>query len=288
MKRGPFSPKSGFTLIELSIVLVIIGLIVGGVLVGQDLIGAAAVRAQISQIEKYNTAVNTFYGKYGALPGDIPAAQVTQFGFTAAPVRAGTAGRGDGNGELDGFSTNTPYSWAESGETFFFWEDLSANSGLIEGSFNSYVDGTYSNCSTPAACSVYMPPAKVGGSNSIYVYSGYAAQCCTTTVGFGPNFFGLSMINSINGANVSSGGILPAPGLTVAQARSIDVKTDDGMPTTGHVLAQYLGPDGGVPEWSPNEGAATSSTCFDTTSNQYSVNQGGGANVNCALSFQFQ
>ena len=41
----------GFTLIEMSIVLVIIGLVVGGVLVGQDLIRAAYERAQISQIE---------------------------------------------------------------------------------------------------------------------------------------------------------------------------------------------------------------------------------------------
>ena len=51
----------------MSIVLVIIGLIVGGILVGQSLIAAAAVRAQISQIEKYNTAVNTFRDKYGGL-----------------------------------------------------------------------------------------------------------------------------------------------------------------------------------------------------------------------------
>ena len=48
--------KRGFTLIELSIVLVIIGLIVGGILVGQDLINAAAIRAQIAQVEKYQTA----------------------------------------------------------------------------------------------------------------------------------------------------------------------------------------------------------------------------------------
>jgi prepilin-type N-terminal cleavage/methylation domain-containing protein len=60
-----FALSGGFTLIELSIVLVIIALIVGGVLVGKDLISAAYVRAQITQIERFNTAVNTFYGKYG-------------------------------------------------------------------------------------------------------------------------------------------------------------------------------------------------------------------------------
>ena len=52
--------EEGFTLLELSIVLVIIGLIVGGVLVGQDMIKGAQIRATVAQLEKYNTAVNTF------------------------------------------------------------------------------------------------------------------------------------------------------------------------------------------------------------------------------------
>lgn len=66
---GKWSPHPlVFTLFELSIALVIIGLIVCGVLVGQGLIRAPGVRAAITQIEKYNTAVNTFVGKYGYLP----------------------------------------------------------------------------------------------------------------------------------------------------------------------------------------------------------------------------
>lgn len=52
--------QSAFTLIELSIALVIIGLIVGGVLVGQDLIKAAELRQQAVQINNLNTAVTTF------------------------------------------------------------------------------------------------------------------------------------------------------------------------------------------------------------------------------------
>ena len=79
---------SGFTLIELSIVLVIIGLIVGGVLVGQDLIRAAYIRAQISQIEKFNTAVNTFYGKYQALPGDMNATTASALSCKGFPSLA--------------------------------------------------------------------------------------------------------------------------------------------------------------------------------------------------------
>jgi prepilin-type N-terminal cleavage/methylation domain-containing protein len=91
--------KKGFTLIELSIVMVIIGLIIGGVVVGRDLISAAGVRAQISQIEKYQAAVNTFRGKYGYLPGDIPNPVASQYGFYS---RGTNTGQGDGNGLIEG------------------------------------------------------------------------------------------------------------------------------------------------------------------------------------------
>lgn len=58
-KLGIANAESGFTLIELSIVLVIIGLIVGGVLSGQDLIAAAQQRATLKQKEQFDLATNT-------------------------------------------------------------------------------------------------------------------------------------------------------------------------------------------------------------------------------------
>jgi prepilin-type N-terminal cleavage/methylation domain-containing protein len=63
--------KSGFTLIELSIVLVIIGLIIGGVLYGRDLIAAAVTRKIISEERGYEQAFLAFRLKYNALPGDL-------------------------------------------------------------------------------------------------------------------------------------------------------------------------------------------------------------------------
>ena len=95
--------KSGFTLVELAIVLVIIGLIIGGVLVGQDLIKAAEIRSSTTQIEKYNTAATAFRTKYDGFPGDLASARASSFGMQA---RAGTDGLGDGDGVLENGATS--------------------------------------------------------------------------------------------------------------------------------------------------------------------------------------
>jgi prepilin-type N-terminal cleavage/methylation domain-containing protein len=63
--------KKGFTLVELSIVLVIIGLIVGGVVGGQSLVRSSRLNAVHADIQKFKTAINTFDLQYDAVPGDM-------------------------------------------------------------------------------------------------------------------------------------------------------------------------------------------------------------------------
>jgi prepilin-type N-terminal cleavage/methylation domain-containing protein len=65
------SKQSGFTLIELSIVIVIIGFLVAGITVGASLIKQAQLRGVITEIQQYQTAYNNFIGKYDAVPGDM-------------------------------------------------------------------------------------------------------------------------------------------------------------------------------------------------------------------------
>jgi hypothetical protein len=72
-----------------------------------------------------------------------------------------------------------------------------------------------------------------------------------------------------------------------------DKKIDDGMPTTGSVVAFYINNPGGLgnyPYPSPNTttsgGNATS--CYDTTTSAYSTGQNNGSGPNCALSFKMQ
>jgi len=67
--------RAGFTLIEISIVLVIIGLIVGGILSGQTLIASAQKNRQIAEFRYLLTSIRMFQDKYGTLPGDYDQAE---------------------------------------------------------------------------------------------------------------------------------------------------------------------------------------------------------------------
>ncbi len=284
--------------------LVIIGLIVGGVLVGQDLIRAAQVRAQISQIEQYNAAVNTFRDKYGGLPGDLNASAASQFGFQP---RGAIPGEGDGNGVIQGVNGNgsdtVDGSYEGRGETGTFWADLGSahfvpGANLISGQFWGYETGTsgYTITATTAnSISDILPAAKIGAGNYVYVWSG------GVTGNDGTNYYGLSAITSIPFDYAPTS----ATTLTVQQAFSIDKKVDDGFPQTGNVLAIYLnkaisgtgavwaagGGVAGTSDTSATPGSAT--TCYDNgnvggATQQYSVEISNGAGANCALSFRFQ
>ena len=270
--------NAGFTLIEVSIVLVIIGLVVGGVLVGQDLIRAAYVRAQISQIERFNTAVNTFYGKYQGLPGDLNPTVAQANGFLSG---GGAQGYGDGNGLLEGLCGQlVPIGWCigPSGENVMFWVDLTSANGqnlnLVEGNF------TYANwcptCGTDQPPSILYPPAKIGRGNYVYTFSIN-----------GLNYYGVYIFGGLVGAGDPEGPNVP--GFTVAEAFNIDRKVDDGVANAGRVLSLNLNPGGGGGIfWATNNTTDNASTCFNSTTGYYSTAVKVGAGMNCSLAFQFQ
>ena len=63
--------NKGFSLIELSIVLIIMGLLVAGITGGSALIKSAQLRSIITESNNQRAGYNTYYGQNDAVPGGI-------------------------------------------------------------------------------------------------------------------------------------------------------------------------------------------------------------------------
>jgi prepilin-type N-terminal cleavage/methylation domain-containing protein len=293
----PKNQENGFTLIEISIVMVIIGLIVGGVLVGRDMIRTAELRATLSQIEKYNSAVNTFRIKYGELPGDMSSRNATAFGFAA---RGSFAGEGDGNGIIEGISFDGAASnsnqYQIAGESPMFWVDLST-ANLVDGNFRTASETVVPVADvTGANVGLYFPSAKLGNGNYIYAYSigdilvdggGYSGSIGMAVT----NAFAISSVTTIMG----SGSFFPGKQdgnrtISPIQAYNMDKKVDDGFPMTGNVTARYDYFTYFLCGAPPCAIAASSTTCFNngnvgTNPVVYTTSISKGDIGNCGISF---
>ena len=225
--------RHGFSLVELSIVLVILGLLTGGILAGQSLIRAAELRSVTTEFQRWQTAINTFKSKYISLPGDMRNAT----SFWGSAGGSGTIGdgceslsgtgtqtcNGDGNGAIYSNTSGTSYN-----EYFTAWQQL-ANAGLIEGNYT----GRNGGGSNPydANIGINVPSSRIsnagwflgnpmnvsGGSNSNYFDRSYAHRF---------------MIGSDITNNSTDG-----PVITPSEAWNIHSKIDDGMPAIGNIVS---------------------------------------------------
>lgn len=105
--------KKGFTLVELSIVLVIIGLLIGGILVGQSLISSAEINKEVRRLSQYVIAIEQFKQKFKQDAGDT--------NLFSNP--------GNNNGDVDGAFGVCP---ARNYEIYAAWSHLT-QSGMLTG-----------------------------------------------------------------------------------------------------------------------------------------------------------
>ncbi len=89
--------QSGFTLVEIAIVLVIVGLLLGGVLKGQELINSAKAKSYAQDFRTIQTALYGFQDRFKGIPGDLAGAVTKITGATTA-----TTGGTVGNGQIEG------------------------------------------------------------------------------------------------------------------------------------------------------------------------------------------
>ena len=276
--------KNAFSLVELSIVLVILGLLTGGILGGQALIRAAELRSISSDVAKHTAAIHSFRDKYFALPGDMPNAVRfwgNQAGGTADgvdatcqmldrdnPATGSATCNGNGNGMIGAYANLTD---AGNFETFRAWQHM-ANAGLVEGSYAGVTDSDINAYLTgPGVRPGWNVPrsklsnagyalAHWGSHNaaSIYVTGGILF---VSDYGHVLNFGLPGGYHSMGNAGV----ILPT------EAWNIDTKMDDGRPGTGSVMTPS---------------ATTAPGCVSSNDGAIAVYELAGSITGCALVFK--
>jgi len=216
--------QRGFSLVELSIVLVILGLLTGGILGGQSLIRASEMRSVTTEYNNYVTATQTFRDKYFAMPGDM--GNATAFW--------GAADSGDGVGiDCTGVSSTTPATCNGNGdgeilysgnEIFRFWQHL-ANAGLINGTYTgaSGSGGTYHH-----VLGTNAPRAKMNNAGWGATTRNHAGDGGNYTFNYGNAFyFGAATTNDVPREAI----------FKPEEAWNIDTKMDDGMPGQGRLIS---------------------------------------------------
>ena len=154
--------QSGFTLVEIAIVLVIIGLLLGGVLKGQELVNNAKIKNLANDFRGISSFVYAYQDRFRALPGDDRAATTHLNGGTNA------AAASLGNARINGAWNSA----TASDESYLFWQHVRL-AGLATGTTNTaaadYVprnaeggvigvtsDPVLSNPATPYPASFYV------------------------------------------------------------------------------------------------------------------------------------
>ena len=255
--------NSAFTLVELSIVLVILGLLVGGVLTGQSLIRAAELRSVPTQQARYQTAAMTFKDKYLAIPGDMNNA--ASYWGAADGGTGNSAGcmntQGTGTQTCNGNGDGKILPAGSSNEYFRFWQHL-ANAGLIEGTYSGIGVGDL----TYGATTANTPAGRISSSLWFAAYTGsISAGAAWMFDGQYGNTFEFGKMQANTDPSL--------PILTPADAYNIDMKMDDGKPATGNVAIRGNG----------TYSACTDASSGSTLSANYLL-----SNTTAACVFQFK
>ena len=134
--------RKGFSLVELSIVIVIIGLLIAAIAAGTSLIKQAELRSIITDFQNYASSYNTFRDRFNRVPGDM---EVASAYFPTACSADADACNGNNNGSIDFAADNT-------NEVNAAWIHLEA-AGMINYGFDTIAVSRESTIGTNAPTS---------------------------------------------------------------------------------------------------------------------------------------
>lgn len=216
--------KTGFSLIELAIGLVIIGLLTGGILMGRGLLRNAEIKSVISELEKYDSAVTMFEKKYDGLPGDIPNATDI---WGAVNVVAATCETTPSDGTLTCNGTDDRIISTGPGGTL----QSERKHAVIQLKNAGYITGNFTGVGGPGG-----PTHEVAGVNQPAFPVSRSGMSMTTSIvsgGADPHYFDGVLNPTFHVGGQRSTGSFWTPIFTPEEMWSMDTKMDDGRPAYG-------------------------------------------------------
>ncbi|PIR31732.1 MAG: hypothetical protein COV36_07150 [Alphaproteobacteria bacterium CG11_big_fil_rev_8_21_14_0_20_44_7] len=222
--------KRGFTLLELSFVIVVIGLLVGAAVIADNLITNSRAVQVVRELQQYNLALGQFYRVHRFLPGDLPNATAMWGTVTGdCDYVAGTGTEtcdGDGDGTVD-FTGST--GWEH--ESFRMWEQLYF-ARFIE---TEYTGAPTTSCTAGIYCITpgETLPRTSYGRDTIFYFSYIQGYWSWTWRNHDTHAFMIGAPNNQQTAGYE--GMWHGKALTPQQAYSMDLKLDDEDPYTGKI-----------------------------------------------------
>ena len=242
--------KTGFSLIELSIVLIIIGLLIAGVTGGASLIKSSELRAVITESRSWSVSVNSFYNQFDALPGDYN-------------KTLGSLAGGDGDATMEYDNDESVGDGDYEGRNA--WRHLAATNVLDTSIIYSGTStATLPDAADPTSAlavtnfGTLIPASKISSAGWDFDYNTTSTHNVVVLTGaIGASAAATNTL--VNGTLVATGVITPTDSL------SLDSKYDDGIANTGSIRAVE-----------PSGNSCFTTTAYDTTT----------ATKACVLSFR--
>lgn len=203
--------QNGFTLVEISIVMIIIGLLIGGTFGGMKLIENMQVNKTVQDLKSIESATLTFRDTYGRLPGDMPNTAARLPNCTVAPCATG----GNGNRSIGA----ADLAWAAittADENFTFWHHLQA-ADLLSLGMKNVADTAFGEG---------QPEAAIGG--------GFRVSDANFDVGC--SRFARTMLIV---ADLADSALAHPRNVSCTALVSMDRKMDDGMPYNGKMIVGW-------------------------------------------------
>lgn len=252
--------QAGFSLLELSIVMVIIALITGSVFGGRELLRLAELKKVIKEVDQYRASINHFYDEYKTYPGDLARASVF---FPSCSDSGSNPCNGDGNQQVNAPVTDVVSSTGY--EHLRFWQHLS---------LSEYIPYSYTGVGSGANANLIADHVNAPGSgleNGVWGVVDRAKMPGDSNMLGGYIVLG-TLLGDSTYDSYPQGGIFEP-----VELRNLDSKMDDGYPRSGKVRVMPAMIDPSVPSSEPD------SDCF--SGNAYATDQ---SEVHCIGYFLFQ